>query len=62
MINRKGQTPSRTSPKNQRRGCLCKNGTYSRKCCNGKMINQGIGSLTGGSSAVINGVTRSSDD
>lgn len=46
MINRKGQTPSRTSPKNNKRACLCQNGKYSRKCCKGKMINQGIGRIS----------------
>jgi hypothetical protein len=35
--------PSRTSPREGRRACLCGNGTYSRKCCKGNMINQGIG-------------------
>ncbi len=40
------ETPSRTSPKSSKRGCLCKNGTYSTKCCNGNMINQGIGNIT----------------
>tara|TARA_E500000318_G_scaffold80861_1_gene76057 strand:- start:910 stop:1110 length:201 start_codon:yes stop_codon:yes gene_type:complete len=38
--------PSRTSPREGRRGCLCGNGTYSRKCCKGNMINQGIGNIT----------------
>jgi hypothetical protein len=28
--------------------CLCKDAlTYSRKCCEGYLINQGIGSITG---------------
>ena len=46
MSRRKEDEWSRTSPKNKRRGCLCKDGnTYSRECCNGNMINQGIGSL-----------------
>lgn len=40
-------TPSKTSPTSRRRGCLCKNGTYSTKCCNGDLQNQGIGALTG---------------
>lgn len=39
-------TPSRTSPKSSKRACLCDNNTYSRKCCKGNMINQGIGSIT----------------
>jgi len=37
------RTPSRTSPKSSRRGCLCKNNTYSRKCCDGSLLAQGIG-------------------
>ncbi len=38
--------PSRTSPRGSRRACLCDDGrTYSRKCCNGNMINQGIGNI-----------------
>ena len=40
--------PSRTSPREDRRACLCANGTYSRKCCNGNMINQGIGRIYSG--------------
>ncbi len=48
MSRRREQEWSRTSPKNKRRGCLCKDGnTYSRDCCKGAMINQGIGNLTG---------------
>jgi hypothetical protein len=39
-------TPSKTSPKSSRRGCLCaKKNTYSTKCCKGKLINQGIGKI-----------------
>ena len=36
-------TPSRTSPETSRRGCLCKNGKYNKKCCNGSLHAQGIG-------------------
>ncbi len=45
----RNQTPtkSRTSPKGGRRGCLCKDGTYNSKCCNGDLQNQGIGNITG---------------
>lgn len=47
---KKEAIPSRTSPKNSKRGCLCKNGrTYSSKCCDGSIQAQGIGSLTGNS-------------
>lgn len=36
-----------SSPKGGKRGCLCKDGTYSSKCCNGELQEQGIGSLVG---------------
>lgn len=37
---------SYSSPRGSRRACLCKDGaTYSRKCCDGELINQGIGSI-----------------
>jgi len=39
-------TPSRTSPKGGRRACLCKDNTYSIKCCDGSLRAQGIGSTT----------------
>lgn len=34
------------SPKNGKRGCLCPDGTYSRKCCDGSFQAQGIGGIT----------------
>jgi len=40
------KTPSRTSPKNSRRGCLCEDNTYSSKCCDGSLQAQGIGRIT----------------
>ena len=40
------KTPSKTSPKASKRGCLCKNkNTYSRKCCDGSLWAQGIGKI-----------------
>jgi hypothetical protein len=40
------QTPSRSSPRNSRRGCLCKDrDTYSRECCDGTLWAQGIGAV-----------------
>jgi len=40
-------TPSRTSPKGGRKGCLCRDrDAYSIKCCNGDIIAQGIGSTS----------------
>ena len=39
--------PSRTSPRNGRRGCLCRDrDAYSIECCNGDIIAQGIGSTS----------------
>jgi hypothetical protein len=34
-----------TSPQGGNRACLCEDGTYSKDCCKGEIINQGIGSL-----------------
>ena len=35
-----------SSPIGGNRACLCKDGKkYSKKCCKGEIINQGIGSL-----------------
>lgn len=34
-------------PQDKRRGCLCKDGNrYSRECCKGDYVNQGIGRIT----------------
>jgi hypothetical protein len=38
------KTPSKTSPKGGKRGCICKDGTYNSKCCDGSLEAQGIGS------------------
>lgn len=46
--NSNGLTLGKSSPKNSRRGCLCPDGlTYSTDCCDGMLINQGIGNITG---------------
>lgn len=46
MPREKFVTPSKTSPKNSKRGCLCKDGrTYDRKCCDGSLKAQGIGKI-----------------
>ena len=37
------KTPSRSSPKRSRRGCLCPDNTYHQKCCDGSLQAQGIG-------------------
>lgn len=39
-----GPTRGKSSPKNSRRACLCLNSnTYSTKCCDGALQEQGIG-------------------
>ena len=39
-----GPTRGLSSPKNNRRSCLCLHtNTYSRKCCEGALLQQGIG-------------------
>ena len=45
-----------TSPKGGNRACLCEDGkTYSKQCCKGKLINQGVGStVNNGNSTVTN--------
>jgi hypothetical protein len=48
------QTKSRTSPKGGNRGCLCKDGTYKKECCNGNLQNQGVGAtLSQGGESLI---------
>jgi hypothetical protein len=49
----KFKTPSYSSPKGGRRGCLCENGTYSTKCCDGSLQAQGIGVVQGIDSVTI---------
>ena len=44
MGRKRNKTASRTSPSSSRRACLCKDNTYSRKCCDGSLQAQGIGS------------------
>ena len=46
-MRKKFETPSYSSPRGGRRGCLCKDGkTYSKKCCDGTLRAQGIGNIT----------------
>jgi len=42
-----------SSPRGGKRGCLCKNGKYSSRCCNGELSEQGIGSLKQQTESVI---------
>lgn len=36
-----------TSPTSNKKACLCEDGTYSKNCCKGETINQGIGKIEG---------------
>jgi len=42
-----------SSPKGGKRGCLCKDGTYSSECCNGELQEQGIGSTVAQQSSTV---------
>jgi hypothetical protein len=42
-----------SSPTDQSRGCLCKDGTYKKECCNGEIQEQGIGALVEQSTSTI---------
>lgn len=41
------------SPQNDKRACLCKDGKYSRKCCDGSLQAQGIGNITKSSYLIL---------
>lgn len=43
---RKYNSGRSSSPRGSKRACLCRDGTYSRKCCKGEYYNQGIGNIT----------------
>lgn len=51
-----GPTQGLSSPKNNRRACLCTDrNTYSRDCCNGNLIAQGVGNIQGTLPLVVTG-------
>jgi hypothetical protein len=52
-MKEKSKTPSYSSPKGGRRGCLCEDGKYSSKCCDGSLQSQGIGVIQGIDSVTI---------
>ncbi len=44
-----------SSPKDSSNACLCEDGSYSKDCCKGELINQGVGALVQQSgSSVVN--------
>ncbi len=46
-MSKTNETLGQAVPSGSRRGCMCKNGTYSRKCCDGTLRAQGVGRITG---------------
>jgi len=51
-----GPTQGLSSPKNSRRSCLClHSNTYSRKCCNGALLEQGIGVIQSSQNYALRG-------
>ena len=46
-MGKNNETLGNAVPNNKRRGCMCKDGTYSRKCCDGTLRSQGVGRITG---------------
>jgi len=50
----KFKTPSKASPRaGARRGCLCEDGTYSTKCCDGSLQAQGVGKTEGNGNDLV---------
>jgi len=48
------KTQSKSSPsEGSKRGCLCKNGKYSTKCCDGSLQAQGIGQTASVSAPIV---------
>lgn len=44
-MKKTNETVGKAVPTNNKRGCLCKNGTYSKKCCDGTYRSQGVGKV-----------------
>ena len=57
-----GPTKGLSSPKNDRRGCLCENeDRYGRDCCKGYLINQGIGRIAAAKATSVGGFSYGFD-
>ncbi len=57
-MSKKFETPGKSSPRGSRRGCLCKDNTYSTKCCDQTLRAQGIGSTYGTPSERVDFLTQ----
>tara|TARA_R100001460_G_scaffold35948_1_gene69081 strand:- start:470 stop:838 length:369 start_codon:yes stop_codon:yes gene_type:complete len=44
-MKKTNETVGNAVPSGSRRGCMCKDGTYSRKCCDGTLRSQGVGRI-----------------
>ena len=49
---------SKSSPKGGKRGCLCKDGTYNVKCCDGPLPAQGIGDINTENAGTITNIVE----
>jgi len=49
---------SKSSPKGGKRGCLCKDGTYNVKCCDGTLPAQGIGDINTENAGTITNIVE----
>lgn len=49
-------TVGRNVPRGNRKACLCPDNTYSRKCCNGYLLNHGIGLISSVAGDLISSV------
>lgn len=45
MHKKTNETVGNAVPTSKKRACMCKDGTYSRKCCDGTLRAQGIGKI-----------------
>ena len=45
-MSKTNETLGQAAPSGSRRGCMCKNGTYSRTCCDGTLRSQGVGRIS----------------
>ena len=46
-MSKSNETLGNAVPSNSRRGCRCKDGTDSRKCCDGTLRSKGVGRISG---------------
>jgi hypothetical protein len=52
-MDKKEKTTSYTSPKGGNKACLCEDGTYNKKCCDGSLQAQGVGSESNQSTSTV---------